>query len=135
IVSHADGWQLAPDCVLYLWTPAPKLPEALEVMKGWGFEYKTAAFWDKERLGMGYWFRAQAEGLLGGTRGNVRPPPPEARFGSVFRERRPEEHSRKPECVYRAIESMFPCAVKGEAYVRGEARPGWVALCGNEVTR
>jgi ParB/RepB/Spo0J family partition protein len=135
IVSHGDGWPLAADCVLFLWATAPKLREALEVMDGLGFEYKTHFVWYKERVGMGYWARGQHELLLVGTRGKAGPPPPESRFPSVFRERRPEEHSRKPECVYRAIESMFPFAVKGEAYVRGEVRPGWVALCGNEVTQ
>ena len=36
------------NCVLYLWATAPKLLEALEVMKSWGFRYKTHAIWDKQ---------------------------------------------------------------------------------------
>ena len=28
-------------CHLYLWVPNALLPEGLEVMKAWGFEYKT----------------------------------------------------------------------------------------------
>ena len=47
------------NCVLYLWATAPKLIEALEVIKAWGFEYKTHAIWDKGVIGMGYWFRGQ----------------------------------------------------------------------------
>ena len=31
------------NCVLYLWATAPKLLEALEVMRVWGFIYKTHA--------------------------------------------------------------------------------------------
>jgi hypothetical protein len=36
------------------------LPQALEVMKTWGFEYKSHAIWAKDRVGTGYWFRARA---------------------------------------------------------------------------
>lgn len=60
--------------VLYLWTTAPKLQEGIEVLKAWGFEYKTCAIWDKEVIGMGYWFRNQHEVLLVGVRGKFSPP-------------------------------------------------------------
>ena len=49
------------NAVLYLWATAPKLKEALSVMESWGFTYKTHAIWDKEIIGMGYWFRGQHE--------------------------------------------------------------------------
>ncbi len=39
----------APDCVLFLWATAPMLPEALEVMAAWGFEYRTNFVWAKDR--------------------------------------------------------------------------------------
>lgn len=29
------------DCVLFLWATFPKLPEALQVIKAWGFQYKS----------------------------------------------------------------------------------------------
>lgn len=61
--------------VLYLWATAPKLREALQVMDAWGFEYKSQMVWDKEILGMGYWFRGQHEILLVGTKGKFSPPP------------------------------------------------------------
>ena len=38
----------ADDSVLFLWATAPKLEEALQVMRGWGFKYVTHAIWDKE---------------------------------------------------------------------------------------
>lgn len=56
----------AADCVLYLWAVTPLLPEALDVIKAWGFKYKSCAVWDKVKLGMGYWFRGQHELLLVG---------------------------------------------------------------------
>lgn len=37
------------DCVLFLWAVSPLLPEAFEVIKAWGFKYKTLGFcWVKE---------------------------------------------------------------------------------------
>ena len=29
------------DCILFLWATLPMIPEALQVIKAWGFEYKT----------------------------------------------------------------------------------------------
>ena len=51
----------APDSVLFLWATAPMLPEALEVMAAWGFEYRTHFVWAKDRAGTGYWNRNQHE--------------------------------------------------------------------------
>jgi N6-adenosine-specific RNA methylase IME4 len=133
IQSHISApWAppVAEECVLFLWATAPKLREALSVVSAWGFEYKTNAVWDKEKIGMGYWFRGQHELLLVGTRGSPSPPDQDLRVSSVFREPR-GRHSAKPSCVYEAIESMFPEAVKAEFYQR-VPREGWVG-CGNEV--
>src|SRR3990167_7691716 len=105
----------ARDSVLYLWATAPKLLEALAVMKAWGFTYKSQAVWDKEILGMGYWFRGQHELLLVGTRGKFSPPPQEYRVSSVIKSRR-SKHSRKPEGVRKLIEMWFPEASKVELF-------------------
>jgi N6-adenosine-specific RNA methylase IME4 len=126
IISHCP--QTAPDCVLLMWATAPKLTEAFEVIEGWGFSYKTSAVWDKEKLGMGYWFRGQHELLLVGVKGNAKPPEPEHRVSSVFREAR-GEHSKKPSCVYEWIEEAFPGS-KLEMYCRSP-RAGWQVF-GNE---
>jgi N6-adenosine-specific RNA methylase IME4 len=121
----------ADNAVLFLWAPPPKLPEALEVMRAWGFRYVTCAVWDKEKIGMGYWFRQQHELLLVGVKGNFSPPPPDKRFPSVIRSPR-TEHSRKPEVVYELIEAMFPNARLLELFARRNDRPRWVAW-GNEI--
>ena len=34
---------------LYLWVPNALLPEGLEVMKSWGFQYKSNIIWHKVR--------------------------------------------------------------------------------------
>lgn len=119
------------DCVLFLWATVAKLTEALEVMDGWGFQYKTHAVWDKGKIGMGYWFRGQHELLLVGTKGQFSPPETDQRVSSVFNESRASKHSKKPECVYKWIESAFPEAKKLEMFCR-EPRKGWEVF-GNEA--
>ena len=121
---------VADNAVLFLWSTAPKLEEALQVLNAWGFTYKTCAIWDKEIIGMGYWFRGQHELLLVGVKGKFKTPEPTNRFPSVFRQKR-GKHSKKPEVVHKMLEQMFPDAKKIELFAR-EARPGWGAW-GNEV--
>jgi N6-adenosine-specific RNA methylase IME4 len=121
---------LAKKAALFLWATAPKLIEALEVMRAWGFEYKTQAVWDKQSVGMGYWFRGRHELLLVGTRGEFSPPQPAQRVPSVFSKRR-GQHSKKPEEVRAWIERAFPGARKLELFARA-AKPGW-SVWGNEV--
>lgn len=60
----------ADDCVLFMWATYPKIREALEVIKAWGFNYKTIGFqWVKQiRSGEGHFF-----GLGRWTRGNSEP--------------------------------------------------------------
>src|SRR5690606_20273480 len=60
---------------LFLWVYSPMLPEALEVIRHWGFQYRTVAFVCSKAedgeppIGGGYWTRAQAEICLLATRG------------------------------------------------------------------
>jgi N6-adenosine-specific RNA methylase IME4 len=122
----------ADNCVLFMWATAPKLREALTLLEAWGFQYKTHAVWNKEKIGMGYWFRGQHELLLVATKGDVSPPPPAARPASVFSDAR-KGHSRKPECAYATIEAMFPTANRCEMFARG-SRSGWTSW-GNEATK
>jgi N6-adenosine-specific RNA methylase IME4 len=117
------------DCILLLWATAPKLVEALAVIVGWGFKYKTHAVWDKRKIGMGYWFRGQHELLLVGTKGKPALPEPEKRVSSIFVEPR-GVHSAKPEIVRQWIESAFTDLKKLEMYAR-QKREGWLSW-GNE---
>lgn len=65
------------DCVLFMWVTMPKLNECFELIKSWGFEYKTVAFtWIKLNkksstlfMGMGRYTRANAELCLLATKG------------------------------------------------------------------
>ena len=49
---------------LYLWVPNALLPEGIEVMRAWGFQYKSNLVWHKVRKdgepdgrGVGFYFR------------------------------------------------------------------------------
>ncbi len=137
IAQHA-----AKDCVLFLWTTDPLLPKALDLIREWGFEYKTVAFyWAKTNkkadltalsetdffCGLGYWTRANVEQCLLATRGK---PPRMAKDVRrlIISPRR--EHSRKPDETYDRIERL----ARGpylEIFAR-QSRTGWDAV-GKEV--
>ena len=120
----------AENAVIYMWATAPKLIEALEVMDAWGFTYKTNAIWDKEWIGMGFWFRGQHELLLVGTKGSFSPPKEKNRVSSVFRKKR-EEHSKKPDEIQDHITEAFPNRKKIELFARRK-KDGW-ASWGDEL--
>jgi len=65
--------QLADDdCMLFLWVTSPFMQEGLDLIKKWGFEYKTIAFvWEKTNLpvGLGHYTRINHEFVLLGRRG------------------------------------------------------------------
>lgn len=117
------------DAMLYLWATAPKLVECMEVIKAWGFEYRTNLVWDKEVIGMGYHARNQHEILLVAKRGNIPPPEAGKQPSSVHREKR-TEHSAKPVFYYEMIEAAYPQLPKIELFCRSP-REGW-AVWGNQ---
>lgn len=123
----------ADDAVLFLWATSPKVAEALSVIDAWGFDYRTCAVWDKEKIGMGYYFRQQHELLLVAARGSLPVPEPSHRVSSVIRVKRGGIHSRKPVEVIELLESMYPSFTakdRIELFTR-EPRVGWSAW-GNE---
>lgn len=107
------------NAILYLWATTALLPEALQVMKAWGFEYKSSMIWDKVKLGVGYWFRGQHEFLLVGVKGKVSPPPSKLRVSSILRQPR-TEHSRKPDKIRDLIATWYPDATKLEMFARND---------------
>ncbi len=106
---------LAPTAHLYLWVPNALLAEGLQVMKRWGFTYKTNVVWYKvrrdggpDRRGVGFYFRNVTEIVLFGTRGrNARTLPPGRRLPNLLLSRK-REHSRKPDQLYDVIEACSP---------------------------
>ena len=115
----------ADDAVLYLWATPPKLEEAFEVIRAWGFSYRTCAVWVKPGIGMGYWFRQRHEILLVSTRGTPRSPLESLRRDSVF-ECPTAAHSAKPEEVAELLEAQYPDRAKVELFSRSP-RDGWLS--------
>jgi N6-adenosine-specific RNA methylase IME4 len=114
---------------LYLWVPNAMLPDGLEVMKAWGFTYKSNIIWHKVRKdggpdgrGVGFYFRNTTEILLFGIRGSMRTLAAGRRQVNIIRSQK-QEHSRKPEEHYRIIEACSPGPYL-ELFARGP-RNGW----------
>jgi N6-adenosine-specific RNA methylase IME4 len=123
--------QLATDdALLFIWPPPPILERCLEVIRAWGFEYRTGLVWAKDKIGMGMYLRQQHEHLFIGRRGDIPLPAPDARPPSVIHAAR-REHSRKPDEAYELIERMYPELPKIELFARS-AREGWAAW-GNQA--
>lgn len=122
---------------LYLWVPNALLPEGIEVMKAWGFQYKSNLIWHKIRKdggpdgrGVGFYFRNVTEVILFGVRGkNARTLQPGRRQVNYLSSRK-REHSRKPDEQYSIIESCSPGPYL-EMFARGE-RNGWTCW-GNQA--
>jgi len=122
---------------LYLWVPNALLPEGIEVLRSWGFTYKSNIVWHKVRKdggsdgrGVGFYFRNVTEMILFGTRGrNARTLPP-GRSQVNYISSRKREHSRKPDEQYPIIEACSPGPYL-ELFGRG-TRKGW-ATWGNQA--
>jgi N6-adenosine-specific RNA methylase IME4 len=125
----------ATDCALFLWGVWPRLPDALEVVAAWKFEFKTAAFvWVKQNrsgeglfTGMGFWTRANSEPCLLATRGSP------LRLAADVHQiilSPVREHSRKPDEVRSRIERLVAGPYL-ELFGREQA-PGWT-VWGNEI--
>lgn len=122
---------------LYLWVPNALLPEGLEVMKAWGFEYKGNIVWEKIRKdgepdgrGVGFYFRNVTELLLFGIKGapNRTLAPARSQVNLIRTQKR--EHSRKPDEMINLIEECSPGPYL-EMFARG-SRDGW-AMWGNQA--
>ena len=123
---------------LYLWVPNALLPEGLEVMKAWGFEYKTNIIWEKVRKdgmpdgrGVGFYFRNVTEILLFGIKGNKNRTLDAGRSQVNLIRSMKREHSRKPDEFISLIESCSSGPFL-EMFARGN-REGW-DMWGNQAT-
>lgn len=125
-----DPGLVATDCILWLWTTHSFIFDAKCIMDKWGFTYKGILVLNKERMGMGYWFRMQCEFCLLGIKG--KPAWGITNMRDIIVETR-REHSRKPECFYNMIDGYFPGRKKLDFFSR-EQRPGWDQY-GNETTK
>jgi N6-adenosine-specific RNA methylase IME4 len=118
--------------VLFMWATNPKLYECMKVLDAWGFQYRTDMVWVKDKIGMGYHARERHEGLLIAKRGELPPPPPEARPDSVIEAPR-LEHSAKPEIFYDIIDRMYPEIRKIELFSRAPSVRELWTVWGNQA--
>ena len=131
------GALAAADCALFLWCVMPELPGALDVIKAWGFEYKTAGLvWIKQNrsgdglfTGMGFWTRANAEMCLLATKGA-----PQRMAMDVHQviAAPVAEHSQKPDEARKRIQRLLNGPYL-ELFGRTPV-PGWT-VWGNEIER
>lgn len=126
----------ADDCVLFLWITFPCLEEGLELIKKWGFTYKTNAFtWIKKNKkadslfwGLGYWTRSNSEICLLATKGS---PKRIARNVHQVIYSPVQSHSQKPNEVRERIVRLMGDVPRLEMFARSETI-GWDVF-GNEV--
>ena len=123
---------------LYLWVPNALLPEGLQVMEAWGFEYKTNLIWEKTRKdgepdgrGVGFYFRNVTEILLFGIKGEKNRTLDPGRSQVNLIRAMKKEHSRKPEEFIDLIEKCSN-APYFEVFARGN-RDSW-DMWGNQAT-
>lgn len=126
----------ADNCALFIWTTAPMIDKCFDVIRNWGFCYKTIAFvWIKENKkskslfwGMGNWTRANAEICLLATKG--KPQRISASVHSVIVSPI-EQHSKKPDETRKRIVDLLGDQSKIELFARCQS-DGWDCW-GNEV--
>ena len=118
------------DCVLVLWVVSPMLQEGMDLMKSWGFQYKTVLFnWHKLTkhgkpfFGAGNYTRAGSEICLLGIRGKG-VPRQDASIRQVVTDN-VREHSRKPDIIREHLVSLFGDVPRMELFARS-THEGWV---------
>ena len=124
------------NCALFLWSTFPFLPEALRLIKAWGFTYKTTAFvWLKQNrknkdwfFGLGFWTRGNAEICLLATKG--KPQRKSAKVSQLIIAPI-DKHSKKPDIVREKIVELMGDLPRIELFAR-QTTPGWEVF-GNEV--
>ena len=126
----------ADNCVLFMWVTFPFLEKGFEVIKAWGFQYKTVGYvWVKRNKksegwfwGLGYWTRSNAEVCLIATKGNIT-----RQSNSVHQiiDTPVEGHSKKPDIVREKIVKLCGDIPRIELFAR-QKMDGW-EVWGNEV--
>ena len=140
---------LADDpCILFMWVTFPMLAEGLEVIKAWGFEYKTVAFtWlkvnpkdNKPFFGVGYYTKSNAEICLLATKGQAHPLVKSNSVSQVIVAPK-TKHSKKPDEARNKIVELCGDIPRIELFARNDGQKdlfntnpldGW-AMFGNEA--
>ncbi|OQB03716.1 MAG: hypothetical protein BWY19_01238 [bacterium ADurb.Bin212] len=116
-------------CSLFMWTTHTFLPEALEIIKEWGFEYSCCITWDKGSGWTQFGFHKRTEFLLYAYKGGINVDQYGDAIPTLISEKK-TIHSKKPDSIRDLIKNKTP-EPRLEMFARGEY-DGWV-VWGNEV--
>lgn len=129
------------NCILFIWVTMPFLQDCFNIIKAWGFVYKTCGFvWIKTNkrknpnqysflpeesfddfMGMGRWTRSNVELCLIAIKGKM------SRINASIRQivySPVEEHSKKPDIVRRRIVELCGDKPRIELFARQRVE-GW----------
>jgi N6-adenosine-specific RNA methylase IME4 len=122
------------NAVLFLWVTSPILEESFQVIRSWGFKYKTSFVWDKIKHNMGHYNSVRHELLLVCTRGSYTPTMTKLELhDSVISIERSDRHSEKPNYFRELIDKLYPSGKRIELFARTEHQ-GWDNY-GNELQK
>jgi len=119
------------NCILFLWVTFPNLQEGLDVIKAWGFTYKTVGFsWiklnkknGKPFFGIGHYTKSNCEVCLIGVKG--KPKIIDDTISSAIISPR-QDHSRKPNIIRDKIVQLCGDLPRIELFARQKI-PNWDA--------
>lgn len=119
------------DSVLFLWVTSPLLEDGFEVIKTWGFKYKSSFIWDKIKHNMGHYNSVRHEILLIATKGSC-VPDNKTLYDSVQSIERNDNHSEKPIEFLNIIDDLYSFGNKLEMFCRKIKKQNWYGW-GNEI--
>lgn len=119
-----------PNAVLFMWVTSPLLEECFDVIRAWGFEYKTSFVWDKVGHNFGHYNSVRHELLLVCARGSCTPDN-KTLYDSVVSIEKSSIHSEKPAEFRRIIDDLYTWGNRIELFARCQAN-GW-DVWGNEA--
>lgn len=130
-----NGIKVQENAALFMWTTNSHIPDALEVIKAWGFEYKANFVWVKDTPAYGklaFYNRGQHELLFVATRGKFTPFHDMEQLPTSIIQSPKGAHSAKPDETRDLIEKLYPEQRYIELFARNhEPRNRWV-FWGNE---
>jgi len=108
-----------PSCMVWLWATPDRLPDALALLKHWGFQYKNMLTWEKDTATLSTYFNIRTEHCLMAVWGNPTTVPNEQ--GNIIRGSSID--GQKPETFYRMIEGI--CQGNRLQVFNAMERHGW----------
>jgi site-specific DNA-methyltransferase (adenine-specific) len=130
-LKHLPIQTIADDnCILFMWATFPNLQQALDLIKAWGFEFKTVAFvWEKldktnnvpKKYGLGWYTRSNCEIVMLARKGKF-----DRKSAAVQQiiKSTISKHSQKPDEVRKRIIKLCGDISRIELFARTKIH-GW----------